>query len=140
MSWDQKLRLPTQPGQTPGHAVERDGGVPFLRLAHDPPFIAAEVVLVVSGMHVAGLGALRRAVAGHLDEEGLQRSAEFGLEEHVQHLAPLRFGIVLQQDRGGPAAAHRADAVEALAAGVALEFHGLVGKGREAESRHGTTQ
>ena len=87
----------------PGHAVEGNGRVPLLGLPHQPPFVAAEVVLIVLRVHVAGLGALRGvAVAGHFHEERSNRSAEFRLEEQIEDLAPLRLGIVLKRTEVAP--------------------------------------
>ena len=89
-------------------------------------------------MHVARLGALGRvSVTGNFDQQRAHGRAELGLEEQIQNLAALRFGIILEQNRGGAAAAHRADAVEAFAAGIALEINGLVRK-RRRKTKHQT--
>ena len=78
-------------------------------------------------MHVAQLGALRRiAVARHLDEQGGHRRAEIRLEQQIQNLAALGFRIILQQDRGGPATAHRANPVKGPASGGSIDGNRLV--------------
>ena len=53
--------------------------------------------------------------------EHLKRRAELGLKEWMQELPALRFRIVLEQDRGGAAAADRADAFEQFPRGGAVE-------------------
>jgi len=71
------------------------------------------------------------AVAGDLDEEGGHGGAKTRLEEEIQNLAALRFGIILQQNGGGAATAHRADAIEDFSPGAAVESDDLIRRGRQ---------
>jgi uncharacterized membrane protein len=78
------------------------------------------------------LGALRGvAIAGNFDQQRAHGRAELGLEQQIQNLAALRFGIIFQQNRSGSAAA----AVKAFTAGVAFEIHDLIRKRRRKQAR-----
>jgi len=122
-------------GATPGAGIEGERGVAFFGLAHEPPFVAAPVIKVVAGVHVAGLGALGGvAIARHLDEEGAEGGAELGFEEEVEDLVALGLGIIFEQHGGGAAATDGADAVEAFAAGITAEVEGLVRAGGEEQA------
>ena len=101
--------------------------VALLRLAHQPPFVAALEILgprmleLLARPRMARLGALGRVdVAADFHLQMMQRGAEVRLEEEVEHLAALRLGIVEQQPRAGPRA-QAADAFEGPARGSPVE-------------------
>src|SRR5206468_1313522 len=77
---------------------------------------AAVAVEVGGAVHVRGFGAVGGVgVAADLHLEDLQGGAVAGLEQVVQDLAALRFGVVGQQPGVAATAADRADAVERAA-------------------------
>ena len=84
----------------PCEAVENHIRIPLLRLLHQPPLVAAPVVLVVAGAHVARLGAVGRVhVAADLDFEMLERGPEVRLEKEVEDLAALGFRVIDEESR-----------------------------------------
>ena len=81
-------------------------------------------------MHVTQLRTLGGiAITRNLDEQRGHGGAEVGFEQQVEDLAALRFRIVLQQNRGGAAAADRANPVKSFAGGSPVEKQGLIRRG-----------
>ena len=100
-------------GCSPGERGELDVGIARLGLLHEPPLVAAVVILVGGGVHVAGLGPVGGVhVGADLDLEDLHAGAVVGLEEIVENLAALRLGIIDEQARVAATAADGADTVE----------------------------
>ena len=116
--------------RAPGERGELDVGVARLGLLHEPPLVAAVVVLVGSGMHVAGLGTVGGVhVCADLDLEDLDAGAVVGLEEIVENLAALGLGIVDEKARVATAAADGSDSVEDAAGTGCVDDDGLGWRG-----------
>ncbi len=117
-------------GRSPGERGELDVGIARLGLFHEPPLVAAVVILVAGGVHVAGLGPVGGVhVRTDLDLEDLHAGTVVGLEKIVENLAPLRLGIVDEQARVASAAADGSDTVEDSARTGGVDDDGLGGCG-----------
>ena len=113
-------------GRAPGQRGELNVGVARAGLLHEPPLVAAVVVLIGCGVAVAGLGPVGGVHVGpDLDLEDLDAGAVVGLEEVVEGLAALRLGIVDQQARVAAATADGADAVEDTTGAGGIDDDGL---------------
>src|SRR5664279_2026814 len=51
--WGIKLAIADPAGRAPGKDVENDVGIALVRLDHEPPLVAARVVVVVAAAHMA---------------------------------------------------------------------------------------
>src|SRR5207247_10132588 len=93
-----ELPVPDPSGRAPCGAIESHLWIALFCFSHNRPRVAALVIEVVARVQVTGHGALGRvAVAGNLYEQRADRSAEFGFENQVQYLAPLRLGSTLRR-------------------------------------------
>jgi hypothetical protein len=123
------------PGGRPRRGIEHEERVSLLCLFHQPPLVAAVVVFVRLGVHVAQLRALGRIpVTGDLDIQLLQGRPVVGLEEVVENLRALGLKVVPEERGSCAAASHRADSVIGAPGAGAINRDGL-GKsvGSEAE-------
>ena len=126
--------------RTPGQTIQKNARIPLFRLLHEPPLVAARVVLFLVCMHVAGLAAVGRVhVPADFHLKMLKARAEVRLEEIVQNLAALWLGIIYEQTRGG-ARAHRADAFEGSSLMLGIHHDGfcfLAGRKQTADRQNG---
>ena len=107
---------------TPGAGVEREGRVAPFGLGHEPPLVAAAIVLIVPGAHVRRFGPLGGVpVAALFDVKRLHGGGKLRFEEDVENLAALRLRIILEQHRGGTSAADSANAFKYLSRGAAIK-------------------
>src|SRR5208283_1354462 len=98
-------------------------------LFHQPPLVAAVVVLIRAGVHVAQLRALGRVpVAAYLDIQLLQSRPIVRFEEVVEYLRSLGLDVVHEQRGRSAAATHRADSRIGAPGASAIDGDGL-GKG-----------
>mmetsp|Transcript_35386 Transcript_35386/g.92564 ORF Transcript_35386/g.92564 Transcript_35386/m.92564 type:complete len:322 (-) Transcript_35386:187-1152(-) len=90
---------PSRPA--PGETVQLERWLPLLRLFHQPPLVAAVVILVASVVHVGRLSALGRiCVTAHFNLEDVEVKTKVGQEEKVQNVAGSRRVVVHEQLSG----------------------------------------
>src|ERR1019366_5887443 len=82
----------------PFQSIKLHIGVACFCLFHEPPFVAARVVLVGTATHVAGFSSVRRiGIAANFNFENVQACAIVWFEEITEDLGLLCSGIVEEQ-------------------------------------------
>ena len=105
-------------GEAPAQPVQLDVGVAALGLLHQPPLVAALVVLLLPDVHVRRLGTLGGlGVTADLDLEDVEGGAEVRDEEVVEDLLQVGAAVGGEKLRRGAAPGEAADAVERAAEG-----------------------
>src|SRR5450432_910307 len=80
---------------------------------HQPPFIAAIIVLISATTHVAGFGSVGRIrITANFDLQDLQAGSIVWLKEVIKDLGLLGGRVVEEQARGSASAAETANAIE----------------------------
>src|SRR5579875_2755726 len=95
----------------PFQPIELDIGIAGFSLLHQPPLIAAMIVLIGAATHMAGLRPIRRIrIAADLDLENMQAGPIARFEEIIKYPALLARWIVKERAQGAPAATDSAKA------------------------------
>ena len=96
----EEIAVPDPARRAPFQGIELDVGVAQLGLLHQPPLIAARIVLIARAPHMGGFRAIGGVlVAADFDLQMLDVGAVVGFKEIVQDLAALGLRIVDQQSR-----------------------------------------
>src|SRR5438552_17128850 len=105
----------------PLQPIKFDIGIACFGLLHEPPFIAARIVLIGAAAHVAGFSSVRRiGIAADFNLENLQACAIIWLEKIIEDLGLLHCGIVEEQARGTTTGTHATDSIKSASAACSI--------------------